>query len=331
MKDLHKLQPWPFSFSPLFSFLRASELGMNCRYELLLRHGGASTTVFRVGVVLDSATIVGKMGPTSISMAMDEFYASHSNYTTRLVLHLRDSKNDVVLAASEVQAIIGPQKSSQALFISDLGNIAEVPIISFSATSPALSFFRKPYFLRTTLNDSAQVSAISSLTRFFGWREVVLVYEDTGYGRDLINYLADALEGINNKIPYRSVIALTVTDDQIKEELYKLMTMQTRLFIVHMSAQMGARLFSIAKELGMMSEGFAWIMTDGLTNIVDLFDSLVLHSMQGALGVKPYVPSSKKFSEFSVRWKRRYIKEYPNGEPLDQVSLVCGRMIQCGH
>ncbi|XP_039130206.1 glutamate receptor 2.9-like isoform X1 [Dioscorea cayenensis subsp. rotundata] len=266
------------------------------------------------------------MGLTSISMAMDEFYAFHSNYTTRLVLHLRDSKNDVVLAASEVvdllqneqvQVIIGPQKSSQALFISDLGNKAQVPIISFSATSPALSFFRTPYFLRATLNDSAQVSAISSLTRFFSWREVVLVYEDTAYGRDLIPYLADALEEINTKIPYRSVITLSATDDQVKEELYKLMTMQTRVFIVHMSGPMGARLFSIAKELGMMSEGYAWIMTDGLTNIVDSFDSLVLHSMQGALGVKPYVPSSKKLSEFSVRWKRRYIKEYPNGEPLE--------------
>ena len=67
----------------------------------VLRRGGAGTTVFRVGVVLNSATIVGKMGLTSISMAMDELYASHSNYTTRLVLHLRDSKNDVVLAASE--------------------------------------------------------------------------------------------------------------------------------------------------------------------------------------------------------------------------------------
>lgn len=67
----------------------------------VLQYGEASTTRFHVGVVLDSATIVGKMGLTSISMAMDEFYAFHSNYTTRLVLHLRDSKNDVVLAASE--------------------------------------------------------------------------------------------------------------------------------------------------------------------------------------------------------------------------------------
>ncbi|KAL6846533.1 hypothetical protein ACP4OV_023981 [Aristida adscensionis] len=55
---------------------------------------------FHVGVVLDLGTIVGKVARTSISIAMEDFYATHPNYTTRLVPHFRDSMGDDVEAAS---------------------------------------------------------------------------------------------------------------------------------------------------------------------------------------------------------------------------------------
>ena len=44
-----------------------------------------------------------------------------------------------LLKHEEVQAIIGPQSSAQARFVIELGRKAQVPIISFSATSPSLS------------------------------------------------------------------------------------------------------------------------------------------------------------------------------------------------
>ncbi|KAM0943351.1 putative periplasmic binding protein-like I [Dioscorea sansibarensis] len=286
----------------------------------------ASTTPFHVGVVLNLGTRIGKIGRTSISLAMDDFYASHQHYTTRLVLHTRDSKNDVVQAASEVidliekehvQAIIGPQTSSQAVFITNLCNKTQVPIISFSATSPALSSTRTPYFLRATLNDTAQLTAIASITRFFQWKEAILISEDTDYGRDIIPYLMDAFEKTDSSISHRSLIASSATDDQIKDELYKLMIMQTRVFIVHMSAPLGARVFLNAKEVGMITKGYVWIMTDGMANIVDLFDPHVIDSMQGALGVKVHVPRTRELNEFSVRWKRTYQKEYPDEGQLE--------------
>ncbi|XP_039130810.1 glutamate receptor 2.8-like [Dioscorea cayenensis subsp. rotundata] len=80
---------------------------------------------------------------------------------------------------------------------------------------------------------------------------------------------------------------------------------------------MAARLFMNVKQVGMMSKGYAWIMTDGITNIVDSFDPQVIDSMQGALGVKLHVPRTKELNEFSFRWKRRYQKEYPNEEQAE--------------
>jgi ionotropic glutamate receptor len=66
------------------------------------------------------------------------------------------------------------------------------------------------------------------LFQAFGWREAVPIYIDNGYGEGIIPYLTDALQAVGARITYRiSVISSSATNDQIVEELYKLMTMQT--------------------------------------------------------------------------------------------------------
>ncbi|KAJ3704819.1 hypothetical protein LUZ61_008524 [Rhynchospora tenuis] len=273
-----------------------------------------------VGVVLDLDTLVGKIAQTSIAMAVEDFYSVHSNYSTRLQLYTRDSNKDDVqatLAALDLlqnfktEVVIGPQKSSQAVIVSEIGNKSHVPVISFSATSPTLSSMHVPYFIRTTINDAAQVNTITALIKAYGWAEVVPIYEDSDFGRDMVPFLADALEEINVRIPYRCLIPELSTDEQIKEELYKLQTMQTRVFVVHMSSSKGSTLFMRAKEVGMMSVGYVWIMTNGVTNMVDSFNSSVTSAMNGALGVRLYVPKTVKLTNFSTRWKKRFHEENP--------------------
>nr|XP_034890042.1 glutamate receptor 2.8-like [Populus alba] len=277
----------------------------------------------KVGVVLDfDNDLDGKIGLSCINMSLSDFYDTHGDYKTRLVLITRDSKNDVAAAAAaaldliknvEVQAIIGPTTSRQANFVIELGEKAQVPIISFSASSPSLTSIRSPFFFRATQNDSTQVNAISALVQAFGWREAVPIYIDNEYGQGVIPYLTDALQAVDARVPYRSVISPSATDDQIVSELYKLMTMQTRVFIVHMFPSLGARVFAKAKEIGMVSEGYVWIMTDGLT--AEFFSSpnaSVTNTMQGALGVTPYVPRTKDLPTFRVRWKRKFQQDNPD-------------------
>ncbi|XP_077238262.1 glutamate receptor 2.7-like [Tasmannia lanceolata] len=290
--------------------------------ELAIAQNKIINSTFDVGVVLDLETWVGKMSESCISMALSDFYATH-NYSTKLTLHWRDSKEDNVAAAFmvmdllktvEVQAIIGPMKSAQAEFVVELGDKAHVPIISFSATSPSLSSIPTPYFIRAAQNDSSQAKAIAAIIQTFNWREVIPIYEDTDFGNGIIPYLSDAFQEIEARIPYRSVIPRSATDDRILSELYKLMTMQTRVFVVHMSSSSGVRIFSKAKEVGMMSEGYVWIITDGLTTLLDSMDSSVIDSMQGVLGVKPYVPKSKELDNYTARWKRKFRRENPDIE-----------------
>ncbi|KAL6345505.1 hypothetical protein AAG906_017228 [Vitis piasezkii] len=57
------------------------------------------------GVVLDFDTSLGKMGLSCIPLALSDFYASHGNYKTRLVLKTRDSRGDVVGTTAAVNAL----------------------------------------------------------------------------------------------------------------------------------------------------------------------------------------------------------------------------------
>ncbi|XP_054796823.1 glutamate receptor 2.9-like [Prosopis cineraria] len=280
----------------------------------------SETVPVKVGIVLDLSSSTAKMGLTCINMSLSEFYASHSHYKTRLAFFVRDSSRDVVTAAARaidliktelVQAIIGPSTSMEANFVISLGAEAHVPIVTFSATSTSLASLGSPYFFQIAHNDSAQVNAISSIVQAFRWKEAVPIYVDNGYGQGVVPFLINSLQQAYVRIPYQSAISPSATDEEMKTELKKLMTKQTRVFVVHMPTNIGTRLFPIAKQIGMMSRGYVWIITDGLGNALNSFDSSVIESMQGVLGVKSYVPKTKKLDDFKVRWKRRFAQDNP--------------------
>ncbi|KAF5461793.1 hypothetical protein F2P56_017862 [Juglans regia] len=281
----------------------------------------AAKEVIPVGVVLNLNSPVGRVAEHFMSMALSDFYAANDDYNTRVALLTKDSGNDVIAAASaalelmkndEVQAIIGPQSSAQARFVIELGRKAQVPILSFSATSPSLSPVQNPFFIRTAQDDSAQVKAIAAIVQAYGWREIVLIYEDTEYGNGLIPYLMDAFLEIDTRVPYRSVIPPSSNNNEIAKEISKLKEDHTRIFLVHMTALLGSKLFVLANNAGMLREGFAWIFTEGLSDLEDRMGSKVKDSMQGVLGLRPYIPRSKHFKDFKRRLKRNLTSSKPN-------------------
>ncbi|QHO16689.1 glutamate receptor 2.2-like [Arachis hypogaea] len=279
------------------------------------------TRLVKVGVVLDlGGGMVGKMGSNSIRMCVNDFYDSHPYYKTRLQLILRDSQRDIVTAAAQVvdllkneqvEAVIGPVTTMEAMFVINLGDKAHVPIVTFSATSPSLSSLHTPYFFQIAQKDSTQVEAISAIIQAFRWKEVVPIYVDNSYGEGLIPWLTNSLQKAYIRVPYLSAIDFSATDDAIERELYKLMTMQTRLFVVHMTPLLGSRLFAIAKTIGMMDQGYVWIVTDGMANFFNSLDSSIMESMEGVLGVRPYIPRTKQFLDFRARWKRQFLRDNP--------------------
>ncbi|CAN8285487.1 unnamed protein product [Cochlearia groenlandica] len=268
----------------------------------------------KVGVVLDLQTTFSKIYLTSINMSLSDFYEDHPNYRTRLAIHVRDSKEDIVEASAaaldlikneQVSVIIGPRTSMQAEFMIKIANKSQVPIITFSATSPLLTSINSPYFVRATLDDTYQVQAIADIVKYFGWRSVVAMYVDNELGKGMMPYLSDTLQDVKF---HRSVIPPNADNEQILKELYKLMTEQTRVFIVHMDSTLGSRVFRKAKEIKMVEEGYVWLLTNGMSHMIRQKDPN-LETTQGMLGVKSLVPKSRKLEDFQVRWERKLKKE----------------------
>ncbi|CAA7398685.1 unnamed protein product [Spirodela intermedia] len=282
-----------------------------------------------VGAVLDEGTFLGKMCRASIFVAVEDFYAVHGNYTTRLVIHVRDSGGDVAGAAwvaqdllrdARVQAILGPQTSAQAELVADFGQKAEVPIISFSATSPSVTPAEKPYFIRAAFDDKAQVAAISSVLGHFRFREVVPICDGTSPGDSWVAHLVDALRGEGIRVPFQSSISPRHTDEQIAEELRRLIRERAHVFVVHLTALLGSRLFLQARDLGLMGEGHVWIVTDALANFLHLLDPPVVHAMRGVLGVRPSIPDVNELRNLTTRLELKLREENPEVE-LGSVNI----------
>jgi ABC-type branched-subunit amino acid transport system substrate-binding protein len=256
-----------------------------------------------------------------MELAMEDFYAnaSHARYSTRLRLHLRDTGPDAVDTASAgvdllknvgVQAIVGPQTSTQAKFLAELGNKSSVPIISFSATRPSGSK-QTPYFIRTAWNDTSQAEAIAALVQRYNWREVVPVFEDDDSNTRFIPGLVDALRQVDTRVSCRCKIHPSAKADEIKRAISSLKYNWTSVFVVRMSYPLAHRFFQLAKDEGMMGQGFVWIIAYGLTDIFDVVGSPALDVMQGVLGVKPLVKDTVKLQNFTKRWREKYRLENP--------------------
>lgn len=60
----------------------------------------SKNTTFQVGVLLDLDSPTGIIGLSYMKMALSDFYALHTNYTTRLALHVEDPKGHVIDCAA---------------------------------------------------------------------------------------------------------------------------------------------------------------------------------------------------------------------------------------
>ncbi|KAG2635169.1 hypothetical protein PVAP13_2NG336162 [Panicum virgatum] len=78
-----------------------------------------------------------------------------------------------------------------------------------------------------------------------------------------------------------------------------------------MSYQLALKFFRLAKDEGMMGQGFVWITAYGLTDIFDVVGSPALDVMNGVVGVEPYVEDTERLQDFKQRWQEKYKRENP--------------------
>ncbi|KAI9074960.1 hypothetical protein K1719_043010 [Acacia pycnantha] len=145
---------------------------------------------------------------------------------------------------------------------------------------------------RIAQGDRSKVKAIAAIVDAYGWHEIILIYEDTEYGRSLIPYLVDKLENVSTRVPNRSAINPNSEESEILEELKK------------------------------QNQRYGWIVTYGLSNGLDPnLGPKLMDSMQGVLGIRPKVEKSRRLTSFRNRWKASSIKQGIVSSPLTLFGL----------
>ncbi|KAI9115903.1 hypothetical protein K1719_012833 [Acacia pycnantha] len=261
----------------------------------------SATVTIPIGVILDlDSSSLGSTAHDYINMALQDFYNEHNSSTTRLQPLFRDSKNDLLTAADEayklvyeknVTAILGPQNSELARYVVDLGITSGVPVIWFPPSGPSMLPPRTRFFINSNFSRShcSQFEAIVAIIETYNWQSVIPIYEEPEFGNDLIPCLTYALQDMDTRVPYISSIRQDFNDLQITKELNKIKDLRTYVFVAHMTMELWSKLVEPAKKAGLMSEGHAWILTQGLSPLLDpkAKDTKEKGYMDGALGVRP--------------------------------------------
>ncbi|KAJ4976396.1 hypothetical protein NE237_001502 [Protea cynaroides] len=287
-----------------------------------------------LGAIINTKSRMGKEVKTAMEIAIQSFNNAHQY---KLALHVRDSSRnpqqtisttEELIDKQQVRVILGAETWQEASLVTEIGNRAQVPVISFATISVAASLTSKqwPFLVRMTNNQTTQLKCVAAIVGAYGWRNVIVIYEDDTYGTNsrMVILLSDALQNSGIHVEYQMAFApiSSISDpkDAIREELGKINSKQSRVFIlVQPSESFAAHLFIEASKKGLMGKESVWLTTDSITSILDSFNSSVISSMQGVLGIKTYFSEdTTSFKDFYDKFKKKFRSEYPeegNFEP----------------
>ncbi|KAJ6766997.1 GLUTAMATE RECEPTOR [Salix purpurea] len=300
--------------------------------------------VTNIGAIIDYNSRTGKEMRTAMGIAVRRFNNGSPNH--KLSLKFQDSRRSPLQAAraadeliekDEVEVIIGMERWEEAALVADIGSQAKVPVISFSAPAitPPLASSRWPFLIRMAPSDSNQIGCIADVVQSYNWRRVVTVYEDYAYGGDagMLALLSKALQDIGSEIEYNLILPpfslISDPKDVVQKELAKLLgeKIQSRVFIVLQSSlPMVIHLFREAKEMGFVGKDMVWILTDTVTDLLDTVNTSVIHSMEGALGIKNYYSGNTTFYQtFLTQFRQKFKSENPEEGYADDPAFYALR------
>ncbi|WOG98608.1 hypothetical protein DCAR_0417952 [Daucus carota subsp. sativus] len=300
-----------------------------CTVLVLLSLQQTTSTHVTVGAVIDGTSRAGKEANVSLQIALEDISRKADQ---RLVLHIINSRGEPALAslsakrliaAREVQVIIGPHTWQEASRVAEVSNQGKIPMFSLADVTPIWAMEHWPFLVQASgTNQDAQMKAVAAIVQSWDWHRVNIIYEDdtvSAFG-SVIPYLKESLQEvgaeISNLVPLESVIASSLV-----AELTRLREQQCRVFIVHTSMKLATRLFQKAKELKMVEEDYIWIVTNSITDFFHSLDLTTIHSIQGVIGVEKYFSTSSiRFADFKRRFQKKFSLDYPE-EGNDQPGI----------
>ena len=163
----------------------------------------------KIGYLADFTGALAEFGPaiqTGVEMAIEDINAAGGVHGMPVELATGDTQLDPTVAVEEarrlieiegVHAIVGPLASGIAIAVAEsVAADAKVPVISPSATSPAVTGANDNGFLfRSTTSDAAQGIILAQLVTDEGVDNVGVVYLNNAYGQGLEQAFAGAYGG----------------------------------------------------------------------------------------------------------------------------------------
>ena len=120
--------------------------------------------------------------------------------------------------------IFGPESSSLVQLIATVSELAEVPLLAFSATSPYLSSKDDyPSIWRTCMSDEVQTQAWTDLCVTFCWNHAIVLVESTLYSQGAAEYFNIAASRAGVTVTTIEIDnGATTTEPRIREAMEKI-------------------------------------------------------------------------------------------------------------
>ncbi|KAG6387005.1 hypothetical protein SASPL_152187 [Salvia splendens] len=285
--------------------------------EAVFLHSGSvcceKAPVVKVGAVFTYESVIGRGAKIAMEMAAEDVNSDPTILNgTQMELVMQDLGCSAFMGSikafnvieKEVVAIIGPQSSAIARIVSHIANGLQIPVISYAATDPALSSLQFPYFVRTAPPDSTQMLALADVIDLYGWKEVIVLFEDTDYGRNGVAALGDFLATRMSTISHKLPLSPHYNHSEISEALVVSKSLGPRVYVVHIRPDPLLRFFQIAENLGMVSADYVWLATDWLTSSLDSLsgDEDSFNLVRGVVTLRPRVAPTPKREALLAWW-----------------------------
>ena len=197
-----------------------------------------------------------------------------------------------------VHAIIGPLDSQSLAIVGEtIAPQAQIPFISPTSTSPAISFLEDDGFVfRTILSDAALTDALAQLAEDEGYERVAVVYRDDFWGRHANRHFIDHYSG--------EATSVALTPDQ-----------GSYLAEIRQAASGGAR------TLVLLTPPHESLVAIVDASELDLFDNFLLESTSRSQALYDALPevsegakgigySGRHVTEAEGHWEADYRAEY---------------------
>ncbi|XP_022790358.1 metabotropic glutamate receptor 3-like [Stylophora pistillata] len=242
--------------------------------------------------------------------------ASEFQNGSKVVSTIKD--NSVQKQPTPITAVIGPTDSGAAILVGSLLQVAEIPVISHSATSDELSSSQYSYFFRTAPPDRKQARAMADIVEYFHWSYVAAVAMDDSYGRNGVRSLeAEAARrqtfclSFADYIPREKYIAkLARAVDKLRRHP------NVRVVVLWLLRGYGRRFLEEAAKQKMFDR--TWIFSDSLTAGREEFMKMeddhrgVVH---GSLGIELQHFDVRHFQDFLIDESIVSLKEESTSAP----------------